>query len=86
MDGYSGYNRLTKKERDGGKPVVLAYCWAHARRKLFDLAGSSPIARQGLAQIAKLYEIEAGIRGKPASERLAVRQSRSTPIVTAFGT
>ncbi len=86
VDGYGGYNRLTKKERDGGKPVVLAYCWAHARRKLFDLAGSSPIARQGLAQIAKLYEIEAGIRGKPASERLAVRQSRSAPIVAAFGT
>ncbi len=85
--GYAGYNRLTKKDRDGGDPVVLAYCWAHARRKLNDLAekSSSQIANDGLKQIATLYRIEAEIRGESPDERLAVRQDRSAPIVKAFG-
>jgi len=86
VDGYSGYNRLTKAGREGGDPVVLAYCWAHARRKLFELADSSKIAREGLAQIAKLYEIEAEIRGKSAAERLDARKICSAPIVAEFGT
>jgi len=85
VDGYGGYNRLTRTDRDGGDAIVLAYCWAHARRKLFDLVDSSEIARQGIEQIARLYEIEAGIRGKSAQERLAVRQARSAPLVKAFG-
>jgi len=85
VDGYGGYNRLTKAEREGGLALLLAYCWAHARRKLFDLHDSSPIARGGLAQIAELYKIEAEIRGKLPAERLAVRQARSAPIVEKFG-
>lgn len=32
VDGYGGYNRLTSVRRQGGEPVQLAYCWAHARR------------------------------------------------------
>ncbi len=87
VDGYAGYNRLTRKSRTGGDPVVLAYCWAHARRKLFELAdkGGSEIAEEGLRQIAMLYQIEADIRGNPAADRLAVRQRRSVPIAAAFG-
>jgi hypothetical protein len=78
---------LTRNDRDGGDPVVLAYCWAHARRKLHDLAekSSSQIANDGLKQIAALYRIEAEIRGKSPDERLAVRQDRSEPIAKAFG-
>jgi transposase len=85
VDGYAGYNRLTKAEREGGLALLLANCWAHARRKLFDLHDSSPIAREGLVQIAALYKIEAEIRGLPAAERLAIRKARSTPLVEAFG-
>ena len=87
VDGYAGYNRLTRNERDGGDPVMLAYCWAHARRKLHDLAekSGSQIANDGLKQIATLYRIEAEIRGKSPDERLAARQGRSAPIVKAFG-
>lgn len=43
IDGYPGYNRLTKPTRKGGDPVIVAHCWAHARRKLkeiFDRDGS----------------------------------------------
>jgi transposase len=87
VDGYAGYNRLAAPGRDGGA-LQLAYCWAHARRKLkeaFDASGS-PIAADGLKQIAALYAIEAEIRGKPAAQRLAIRQERSAPLVEALGT
>lgn len=85
VDGYAGYNRLTKQNRKGGEALLLALCWAHARRKLYELIDSSQIARQGIARIAKLYEIEAEIRGRSAPERLAVRQERSSPLVKEFG-
>ncbi len=58
VDGYAGYNRLLKRV---SQDVQLAYCWAHARRKLHDVAKASaaPIAREGLKQIAVFYRIEA---------------------------
>ena len=87
VDGYGGYNRLTKAERQGGAPLVLAHCWTHARRQLKEIVDrdGSTIAAEGLAQIAALYRIEAEIRGRPSAERLAVRESRSRPLVEAFG-
>ena len=47
VDGYPGYNCLTKQKRQGGRPIELALCWAHARRKLHDLIDSSDIAQTG---------------------------------------
>ena len=86
VDGYTGYNRVIDPKRKAN--VQLAYCWAHARRKLFELTQNSaaPIAEAGLKQIAALYRIEAQIRGLPAAERLAVRQKKSAPKVAAFKT
>ena len=85
VDAYGGYNRLAKADRTGGEPIVLAYCWAHARRKLFDLIDTSEIAVEGVRRIAELYAIEDDIRGRSPSERLAARQARSAPLVEAFG-
>lgn len=83
VDGYAGYNRLLKRVDD---KVGLAYCWAHARRKLHEVAqaGSAPIAEAGLKQIAALYQIEKSIRGLTAEERLGARQDRSAPLIVAF--
>jgi len=66
--------------------LLLAYCWAHARRKLREVhkSDASPVAAAGLRRIAELYAIEAEIRGKSPEERLAVRQERSAPLVAAF--
>ena len=66
---------------------MLAYCWAHARRKLHDVtqSGSAPIAQEGLAQIQALYRIEKDLRGLPADQRHAARQDRSKPLIDAFG-
>jgi len=51
VDGYAGYNQLLKRADSG---IALAYCWAHARRKLHEVAKNStaPIAEDGLRRIA----------------------------------
>jgi transposase len=87
VDGYTGYNRLTKPSRKGGAPIRMAHCWAHARRKLkevFDRDGSE-IAAEGLRRIAELYAVEADIRGISPGQRLSARQARTAPLVAAFG-
>lgn len=87
IDGYTGYNRLTKPSRKGGGPVRVAHCWAHARRKLKEVfdRDSSDIAAEGLRRIAEIYAIEADIRGTSPVQRLSARQVRSAPLVAAFG-
>ena len=85
VDGYAGYNRLLRRQ---GQDIQLAYCWAHARQKLYEVAqtGTTPIADEGLQQIAALYRIEKNIRGLSPEARLAVRQEHSKPIVDDFET
>jgi transposase len=77
VDGYAGYKRLAQQEREGGDPIVLAQCWAHARRKLIDATpkAGSPVAEEALRRIAALYAIEAAGRG---ARRLATRAEGST--------
>jgi transposase len=81
VDGYAAYKVLTEARRAGG-PLTLAFCWAHLRRRFYDIAkgGNAPIADEALMRIGKLYEIEASIRGRPADERRAERQARSKPL------
>jgi len=83
VDGYAGYNRLLAPDRVG-PDIRLAFCWAHARRKLVEITrtGRAPIAEEGVKRIGELYRIEADIRGGDPAARLAARQERSAPIVT----
>ncbi len=83
VDGYGGYRVLAEKSG-----VTLAFCWAHVRRRFFELAtaGPAPIASEALRRIAELYRIEDDIRGRPANERRAARQARSGPIVADLET
>jgi transposase len=82
VDGYAGYNRLIAPERSGSD-IQLAYCWAHARRKLIEITrtGPAPIAEEGVVLIRDLYSIEADIRGSDPATRLAARHDRSAPIL-----
>ncbi len=84
VDGYTGYNRVLDPKSNGY--IRLAYCWAHARRKLFDVTKSStaPIANEGLKQITALYRIESQIRGQSNEDRLAVRKEKTAPKIAAF--
>lgn len=83
VDGYAGYNRLISPDRMG-PGIQLAYCWAHARRKLVEItrSGPAPIAEEGLSLIRDLYTVEAEIRGRDPAERLAIRKERSAPILS----
>ena len=88
-DGYVAYKKVTGSAGGGdttGEGVTLAHCWAHCRRRFFDIAKArpAPIAREALQRIAALYEIEAEIRGKSAAARQAARQTRSKPLVEAL--
>jgi transposase len=83
-DGYQAYKTIANVRR--GDAITLAFCWAHLRRRFFDVAegGPAPIASEALARIAALYAIEKTIRGRSAEERRAARQQRSKPLVVAF--
>ena len=77
-DGFSGFDGLYV---DG--KVHEAACWAHARRKFYDLyaAQKSPLAEEALKRIKALYEIEELLRGKPPDERKRVRQLQAGPLI-----
>jgi len=68
---------------ESGK-VQEAACWAHARRKFYDLHVTRPsaVTAEAMERIGALYAIEAEIRGKPPDERRQVRQARAQPLLT----
>jgi transposase len=78
--------RLADDRREGGAPLRLAYCWAHARREIIRATpkAGSPGADDLLGRIGELYKIEAEISGAPADVRLAKRRTRSKPILNAL--
>ena len=80
-DGYAGFNQIYESGR-----VQEAACWAHVRRKFYDLkeAHKSPIATEAVERIAPLYGIEEEIRGRSPDERRAVRDARSRPLLAAM--
>lgn len=83
VDGYAGFGGLLTGEDDGPQ---LAFCWAHVRRKFYDIhaANHSPLAEEALRRIGELYAIEADIRRTPAENRRWQRQQRSRPLVEAL--
>ena len=83
VDGFTGYNRLQRAERQGGSPLKLAYCWSHGRREVIDAMpqAGSPIGEEILQRIAALYAIEKQIRGSSPAQRRAVRQERAKPLI-----
>lgn len=86
VDGYVGFAGLVRGSTNDAPQLV--FCWAHARRKFYDIyvATRSPLAEEALRRIAELYAIEAEIRGTPAENRRSVRQQRSRPLVEAMRT
>ena len=92
-DIYAGYNALYVGGRSPG-PIVGGACWAHSRRKFYELADIaarkrrgrnappiSPLALEAVKRIDLLFDIERGIVGKSAGERLAMRQELSAPVL-----
>ena len=97
-DAYAGYNGLYDPARPQGA-ITPALCWAHARRKFFELAdiaaharrgktapAISPIALEAVKRIDALFDIERSINGLNADERLRVRQEQSAPLLAELET
>ena len=81
VDGYAGFNAIFETGH-----TTEAACWAHARRKFFDVheANASPIAKEALDKIGGLYAIEAHIKGKPPDERQQYREHHAAPLLADF--
>jgi transposase len=91
-DAYAGFNTVYKPERLPG-PIIEAACWAHARRKFFELADVaakarnktsaliSPIAFEAVQKIDAIFMVERSINGSSPAERVAVRRKDSAPLV-----
>ncbi len=79
---YDGYKKLFAG--DAECPVIELGCWAHARRKFFDLqvSGAHPQAAEAMRRIGQLYAIEEVARAMDHVARAAHRQQNSVPILT----
>ena len=96
-DAYGGYAELYKPDRSPGL-ILEAGCWAHGRRKFFELADIDtaerkkargekpkavyPKALEAVRLIDALFAVERQINGASPDERLAVRRAQSAPIIT----
>ena len=64
--------------------ISEAGCWAHTRRKFYEITVANEkanIAISILEQIAEIYKIEASIKGLEPKERLKYRQEDSKELV-----
>lgn len=85
-DAYGGFAKLYQATADTEPRVREAACWAHLRRDFHDIwkATASPVAKDALERIGRLYDIEREVTGQPAERRREARQNRSRPHVDAF--
>ncbi|WP_297919794.1 IS66 family transposase [Metallibacterium sp.] len=80
VDDFSGYKALFCTG------ITELGCWAHARRKYYDLhqASGSPVAQEALNWIAALYRVEAAAKDLAAEDRKAYRQEHAAPLLHAM--
>ena len=81
VDAFAGYNALFNDGR-----VIEAACWAHARRKYFEIHKQQELlpgtlAHQALQRIARIYAVESEVRGHSAEARRSQRQLRTRPVL-----
>jgi transposase len=90
-DAYAGFLRLYAADRRPG-PITEASCWAHGRRKFFELADVAakargqlpvlaPLAVEAVRRIDAIFDIEREINGRPIEQRLALRRERVASLV-----
>ena len=83
-DAYAGYNGLYIGGKNEDASISEAACWAHTRRKFYEVtvaSNSAVIAVETINQIQKIYQIEEEIRGSPARSRKQIRQEKSKNLV-----
>jgi transposase len=84
-DGYAGFEGLYNPARTKPGPIIEVACWAHCRRKFFDVweTTKSPVAKEALDRIAAVYAIEDKARFAPAAERVEHRKETAS-LLDAF--
>ena len=85
-DGYSGFEALYAARRNEPGPIIEVACWAHCRRKIFDVweQTKSPVAKEALDRIAAIYRIEEMARFAPIAERVEHRKQTAQPLEALF--
>src|SRR6266436_2006554 len=80
-DGYAGFDQIYE-----AGCIQEAACWAHVRRKFYDLvmAHKSPVATEALERIGALYAIEKEIRGRSPEQRREVRNQQARPLLESL--
>ena len=91
-DAYAGFGALYERGRPAG-PITEAPCWAHARRKFFELADVaskarnprrstiSPLAFIAVQKIDAIFMAERSINGLAPEQRLAARRTDIATLV-----
>jgi transposase len=78
-DCYSGFDGIVLRS---DARIVRGACWAHGRRKVFEMRTNHPQpASVLLAMVRELYDIEDRAKGMTADERLTLRQRESRPVL-----
>jgi transposase len=81
-DGYAGFGALYQAAGGKPAPVTEVFCWAHVRRKFHDLhLAGSPLAKEALDRIGRLFDIERAADGLTPDVRQRIRQSRALPLI-----
>lgn len=83
-DSYAGYNKLYITEENPNATVEEAACWAHTRRKFYEIVTYNDKANIALAvinKIAEIYHVESEVRGLDPGIRLKSRQEKSVKLV-----
>ena len=85
VDGYSAYTSLVKLRAKTGsnETVRLAGCWAHLRRKFYDLhiSGVSKATTITIVTMVELWRVADEARGGSPDSRAALRKVKSAAIV-----
>ena len=77
--------RTKGKKAEDDEPRTEVGCWAHSRRKYWEAAlAKFAVAREALARISRIFELDAGWKDRPPSEIRHLRHLHLRPHVEAF--
>ena len=83
-DAYAGYNQLYESDDEDSTGIYEASCWAHTRRKFYDITVASEnarIAEEAVEQIGRIYDLESQVRGLDPPTRCEFRLKYSKDLV-----
>ena len=89
-DGYQAYGTVAADpDRDPGRPILSAGCFAHARRKFTDALKASsgkepPNIMQGIRYCDRLFAIERECADSDPEQRKSYRKEHAEPVLREY--